>query len=232
MRTMEYKSAQTEVKDLDKKGRVKFYASVFGNEDYGGDVVEAGAFKKTISENYKKIRHLKYHDKNIMPGVIIKDGGLIEDNYGLLVTSDLILTTQEGHDTYEQYKAMLEADKSMDHSIGYSVIKKEQKGDVRFLKELMLMEVSTLTAWGMNKFAETVDVKSFQNLDFNQLLTEEKYYKALLNCKFTDAKLDNIQGLYDYLKSLITERAAESTQGDEPIVIKGSDYIKTLNFKF
>jgi HK97 family phage prohead protease len=229
MRTMEYKGAITEIKNLSAMGEVTFYASVFGNKDYGGDIVEKGAFSKTITENNKNIRHFKHHDSTQMVGVV---KSLIEDDKGLLVTSKLILKTQLGAETYEEYKAMLEAGKSMDHSIGYNVIKKEDRNDSRLLKELRLMEVSTLTAWGMNNQAQTVTVKSFEQLDLNELLTEEKYYKALLNCKFTDAKLDNIQGLYDYLKSLITERAAESTQGDEPIVIKGSDYIKTLNFKF
>jgi HK97 family phage prohead protease len=229
MRTMEYKGAITEIKNLSAMGEVTFYASVFGNKDYGGDIVERGAFSKTITENNKNIRHFKHHDSTQMVGVV---KSLIEDDKGLLVTSKLILKTQLGAETYEEYKAMLEAGKSMDHSIGYNVIKKEDRNDSRLLKELRLMEVSTLTAWGMNNQAQTVAVKSFEQLDLNELLTEEKYYKALLNCKFTDAKLDNIQGLYDYLKSLITERAAESTQGDEPIVIKGSDYIKTLNFKF
>jgi HK97 family phage prohead protease len=229
MRTMEYKGAITEIKNLSAMGEVTFYASVFGNKDYGGDIVEKGAFSKTITENNKNIRHFKHHDSTQMVGVV---KSLIEDDKGLLVTSKLILKTQLGAETYEEYKAMLEAGKSMDHSIGYNVIKKEDRNDSRLLKELRLMEVSTLTAWGMNNQAQTVAVKSFEQLDLNELLTEEKYYKALLNCKFTDAKLDNIQGLYDYLKSLITERAAESTQGDEPIVIKGSDYIKTLNFKF
>jgi uncharacterized protein len=229
MRAMEYKSAITEIKDLSQKGIVTFYASVFGNKDYGGDIVEKGAFSKTITENSKNIRHFKHHDSTQMVGVV---KSLIEDDRGLLVTSQLILKTQLGAETYEEYKAMLEAGKSMDHSIGYNVIKDDKKDDARLLKELRLMEVSTLTAWGMNNQAQTVAVKSFDQLDLNELLTEEKYYKALLSCKFTDAKLESIEGLYNYLKSLITERAAASTQGDEPIIIRGSEYIKTLNFKF
>ncbi len=229
MRAMEYKSAITEIKDLSEMGIVTFYASVFGNKDWGGDVIEKGAFSKTISENSKNVRHFKHHDTKQMVGVV---KNLQEDSKGLLVTSQLILKTQLGAETYEEYKAMLQAGKSMDHSIGYNVIKKEEKEDVRYLKELRLMEVSTLTAWGMNPLAQTVDVKSLEQLNFDQLLTEEKYYKALLNARFTDAKLESIEGFYNYLKSLITERAADSTQGNEPTIIRGSEYIKTLNFKF
>ena len=225
MRTMEYKGAITEIKDLSEKGIVTFYASVFGNEDYGGDVIEKGAFSKTIQENNRNIRHFKHHDPRQMVGVVKE---LNEDGNGLLATSQLILKTQLGAETYEEYKAMIQAGKSMDHSIGYNVIKKEEKNDKRYLKELRLMEVSTLTAWGMNPLAQTVDVKSLEQLDFNQLLTEEKYYQALLNAKFTDAKLEHIEGLYNYLKSLIAERAVQDTPPEQPI--KGSELIKSINF--
>ena len=225
MRTLEYKGALTEIKDLSEKGVVTFYASVFGNKDYGNDIIERGAFTKTISENSRNVRHFKHHDTKQMVGVVKQ---MQEDGTGLLVTSQLILKTQSGAETYEEYKAMLEAGKSMDHSIGYNVIKKEEKEDDRLLKELRLMEVSTLTAWGMNPLAQTVDVKSLEQLDFNHLLTEEKYYQALLNAKFTDAKLERIEGLYHYLKSLIAERAVKDTPPEQPI--KGSELIKSINF--
>jgi hypothetical protein len=78
--------------------------------------------------------------------------------------------------------------------------------------------------------AQTVNVKSLEQLNFDQLLTEEKYYKALLNAKFTDAKLERIEGLHNYLKSLIDERAAASTREQQPIA--GSELIKTVNFNF
>lgn len=224
---MEYKAAITEIKDLSEMGIVTFYASVFGNKDLGGDVIEKGAFSKTINENSKNVRHFKHHDSTQMVGVVKE---MQEDSKGLLVTSQLILKTQLGSETYEEYKAMLQAGKSMDHSIGYNVIKKDEKEDVRYLKELRLMEVSTLTAWGMNPLAQTVDVKSLEQLNFDQLLTEERYYKALLNAKFTDAKLERIEGLHNYLKSLIDERAAKSTRAKQPIVVQGKDFIN--NFKF
>ena len=223
---MEYKGAITEIKDISQKGVVTFYASVFGNKDYGNDIIEQGAFRKTIQENSRNVRHFKHHDTTQMVGVI---QSMNEDSKGLLVTSNLILKTQLGADTYEEYKAMIEAGKSMDHSIGYNVIKEDTKEDSRLLKELRLMEVSTLTAWGMNPLAQTVDVKSLEQLDFDQLLTEEKYYKHLLNAKFTDAKLERIEGLYNYLKSLIDERAAESTHRQQPR--KGSEVIESINFK-
>jgi len=210
-RAMEYKGCITEIKDVTQSGLVIFYASVFGNTDLGGDVIEAGAFKKTLRENLKNIRHFKHHNPKLMPGVI---QDLKEDDYRLLATSKLILNTQLGKETYEEYKAMAEAGKSMDHSIGYSTIKYEddRATNSRKLKELRLFEVSTLTEWGMNPLAQTVNVKSI-----DELLKEQKYFSELLNCRLTDAKLEQIQQLKAHIESLIASRQKTDTPPLEPI---------------
>ena len=228
---MEYKSCQTEIKDLDEStGTVVFYGAVFGNEDLGGDTLMKGAASKTIRENFKNIRHFKHHNSSLMPGVIKE---ISEDVYGILVKSSLILSTQTGRETYEEYKAMASVGKSMDHSIGYKTIKfDEDRNDPtvwkRILREIKLFEVSTLTAWGMNPLAQTVSVKSFDELDFNLLLKEQKYFDQLLKCRFTDAKLEHIEQVKQHIDSIVLSRK----QGTQPqqIVLKGSDLINNLNF--
>lgn len=227
---MEYKSCQTEIKEIDQSGTVIFYAAVFGNEDLGGDTLSRGATTKTIQENVKNIRHFKHHDSSLMPGVIQE---IKEDSYGLLVKSKLILSTQIGKETYEEYKAMAEVGKSMDHSIGYRTIKSENdtsNPDIyrRILKEIQLFEVSTLTAWGMNPLAHTVSVKSLEQLDFNLLLKEQKYLDQLLKCRFTDAKLEHIEQVKKHIDDIVLSRN-QSTQ-PQRIVLKGSDLINNLNF--
>ena len=227
---MEYKSCQTEIKEIDQSGTVIFYAAVFGNEDLGGDTLSRGATTKTIQENVKNIRHFKHHDSSLMPGVIQE---IKEDSYGLLVKSKLILSTQIGKETYEEYKAMAEVGKSMDHSIGYRTIKSENdtsNPDIyrRILKEIQLFEVSTLTAWGMNPLAHTVSVKSLEQLDFNLLLKEQKYLDQLLKCRFTDAKLEHIEQVKKHIDDIVLSRK-QSTQ-PQRIVLKGSDLINNLNF--
>ncbi len=214
-RAMEYKGCITEIKDVTQSGTVVFYASVFGNTDFGGDIVEPGAFKKTLKENMKNIRHFKHHNPNLMPGVL---HDLKEDSYGLLATSKLILNTQLGKETYEEYKAMIDAGKSMDHSIGYATIKSEndEENETRKLKEVRLYEVSTLTEWGMNELAQTVSVKNLDQLDLNKLLTEKKYYELLLKCSFTDAKLQHLEQFKKHVDSLIASRLVGTT--NEPKV--------------
>lgn len=228
---MEYKSCQTEIKELDENtGMVVFYAAVFGNEDLGGDILVKGATTKTIQENAKNIRHFKHHNSTLMPGVVKE---ISEDSYGVLVKSQLILSTQLGRETYEEYKAMASAQKSMDHSIGYKTIKfDEDRKDplkwIRFLKEIKLFEVSSLTGFGMNPLARTVDVKTLEQLDFNILLTEQKYFDQLLKCRFTDAKLEHIEQVKKHIDDIVLSRK-QSTQPQQ-IVLKGSDLINNLNF--
>lgn len=228
---MEYKAYQSEIKEVDPNGTIVFYPAVFGNKDLGGDTLMQGATIKTIRENIQNIRHFKHHDSSQMPGVIKE---ISEDNYGVLAKSQLILGTQLGRETYEEYRAMADAGKSMDHSIGYKTIKfDEDRSDPneyrRILREIKLFEVSTLTSWGMNPKAQTVSVKSFEDLDLNKLLIEQKYFQLLLNCRFTDAKLDDIEKFKNHIDSLLLSRK-QSTQAQEPSLIKGSDYIKTINF--
>jgi len=121
---------------------VRFYASIFNTPDRVNDIVVPGAYKKTIAENFKEIQHYKNHDSRVMPAVIRE---MVEDDNGLLVTSKMILNTQAGKETYEEYRAMAEAGKSMAHSIGYVPVKVEPTSDFNYLKEILLLEVSTLT---------------------------------------------------------------------------------------
>jgi HK97 family phage prohead protease len=240
---MEYKGSQTKIVDVDEKGVVVFYASVFNNKDKGNDIMEKGAFRKTIKENFKNIRHFKHHDSTQMPGVVQE---LAEDDKGLIVTSKLILGTQIGKETYEEYRAMAEADKSMDHSIGYWVTKfkeereKETDEYTRWLKEVQLGEVSTLTAWGMNPEALTVDVKRYHTIDMDELLKEERYFSLLLKCDFPEAKLEQLEQLLTKIQTLIRLKADSFTlNADEPssdaeagTTTSVSELIKTINIKF
>ena len=216
-RELQYKSCLTQVKDIDEKGIVLFHASVFSTPDKVKDIVEKGAYKKTILEGFREIQHYKNHDSTMMPGVLHE---LTEDDYGLLAKSKLILNTQLGRETYEEYKAMAEAGKSMGHSIGYSTVKEENGLDgYNHLKEIYLFEVSTLTKRAAHSDALTVGIKSIDEIDFDELVKEETFYKNLLNCKFTDAKLEQLEAVKNHISALIEnlsrKQALES--GIEPL---------------
>ncbi len=85
---LEYKGVNAgpdSIKDIDEKsGIVTGYFSIFGNKDSDSDVITKGAYKKTLSENYSRVKHLYQHD-SFRPLAGIKNGKLVvkEDGKGL-----------------------------------------------------------------------------------------------------------------------------------------------------
>jgi len=201
------KNISAEVKDLDEKGMVKFYFSIFGNIDSDGDITEPGAFAKTISDwkssNKKRIRHFKNHRWDQTPGVLTD---LLEDDKGGIAVSKLIMGTQLGKETYEEYKAGA----ITEHSFGYEIIESEfeevEGGKVQHLKQLKLEEVSSLNSWGANSMTDTLDVKNLKEADLDQVIAFLDKLEALKKGDFTDAYFEKLEikiaAVQKYLESL------------------------------
>ena len=156
---MERKEYKLEVKEVNEDGTFVGYASVFGNVDLVGDVVEAGAFKQTINHSKGKVPILWQHDSRQPIGVTEE---MKEDEKGLWIKARLALATQRGREAYELLK--MGAIKGL--SIGYDVVKQKMEGGVRKLKELRLWEISVVT-FAANPEAAVLSVKSvvpFQDL--------------------------------------------------------------------
>jgi HK97 family phage prohead protease len=149
-------NAPMEVKDFDDElGTFVGFASVFGNVDLHGDVVEPGAFTKTIQER-PTVKILFNHNTNLPIGV----GTLENHPHGLIIRARLNLGTQTARDVYSNLKAgVLDA-----LSIGYDVVKSRVEGGVRKLKELKLWEVSVVTI-PANPQAQIIGVKQRTALD-------------------------------------------------------------------
>jgi len=160
---IEYKSIPVEIKDLDiKQGVVTGYFAAFGNWDDGGDMIEKGAFKKTIQERgpdsaQPRVKFLMNHNPDMILGVpqVLK-----EDKAGLYFESRIVPTAL-GLDTLKLYEAGV----ITEHSIGYDAItvKYDESlmtawGPGRVLKELRLWDGSAVT-WGMNSQTPTLGVK-------------------------------------------------------------------------
>ncbi len=226
----QFKGCNYEIKGLDDKGIVIFIANAFGNKDTDGDVSLPGSFAKTITENGKRIRHFKYHNNTLMPGVVTD---LKETDEGLLVTSQLILGTQLGKETYEEYKAMFAAGKQMEHSVGVNAIKYEmdEENACRKVSEWKLWEVSTLTAWGANDRALTVSIKDLKDATREDIEKEIIFLKGLLNISsYTDLKLEQIEKQYNFLDKL----KAGLQPGDNKLTTDSTtleEFKKLLNLK-
>lgn len=166
MRVTKKISYLSKVTDIDEKGIVKFIASSFNKRDMQGDIVVPGAYKKTIVENFPRLRHLIDHKTLIG---IVKEAN--ETEKGLEIVSKLILGTAAGKEAYETYKAFAESTQKIEHSIyGFAIqtepVEKGTRGE--YLKEIELYDVSTITKWGANPDTPMISVKEGDIEDKNE----------------------------------------------------------------
>jgi len=219
------------IKDVDgKKGIVTGYASDFGSLDSDGDVIEQGAFTKTLSLNGPKsskprIKHLLNHNPSQPLGVPIE---LKEDNKGLYYESKI-----GNHNLGMDFIKMVESDLIKEHSIGYQVKKFNQvtswedykEGDVRRkLTELKLWEFSSLTAWGANPNTPLTGMKGQllvpNEIEINKLVNQaEAIEEFCRNSKATDETIEQLLTYNKQLLKIITESRpapASSQEHSEP----------------
>ena len=146
------------------EGSVEGYASVFNNIDLGLDVVDKGAFAKSIQENGGKVPILADHNPYTQIGWNEK---ALEDSRGLFVQGSLTLKVQKAAERYALAKKALEIGAPMGLSIGYTTIKAEPDSTnirIRRLKELKLWEYSFVT-FPMNTEAMVTAAKSMGAID-------------------------------------------------------------------
>jgi HK97 family phage prohead protease len=171
---MELKTV-TEVRELGEDGRtVTGFPSVFGNVDDSGDVIEPGAYVKTIAERGERMRWLWQHDKTQPPiarvleiGEVGREGlpaalvARFPEATGALRVQREYLDTPRGNEVL----AAIRSGALTEMSIGYDAIKADVPPESivagrkvrRALKEIRLWEMSDVN-WGMN--AATANVKA------------------------------------------------------------------------
>lgn len=160
-----FKAVANSIKDIDAKQRtIVAYASIFGNIDSDDDIIQSGAYTKTIQENGPKgknrVWHLFNHDTEYP---VTKPFNLVEDGKGLMFYSKFPETTL-GNDLLKLY----EAGHLTEHSVWIRIVKAMdqviESKTIRLINEVMLMEVSSVL-WGANEMAQTVAVKSISELN-------------------------------------------------------------------
>ncbi|NDV46249.1 HK97 family phage prohead protease [Paludibacter sp. 221] len=221
-RRFEIKSVDfnAESKDLTIKG----YASVFNTPDISqetwcpnvnrwviaSDIVEKGAFRKTISERKDKIKICLNHNLHNLVGKLIEAN---EDDYGLFC--EIKISNAE-----EELKTKIREGIYTDFSFGFKVVKsefeaKEDETYIRRVKEIKLFEISIVT-FPRHEGATITDLKSFDsaNLILDSLISietkEERKYQLM------------------QLKSLIKNKPVDPLEKKEPI----ADSLDITKLKF
>lgn len=164
---MKTKDFALHVKDVSDEGIFVGYGSIFGNADSYGEVVEPGAFLKSLSRHAKeKSKPLMLWQHNPSEPIGVWDD-LAEDGKGLKGTGRLVLETARGREVY----ALLKAGAVRGLSIGYREVKAEPDGNLRRLKELDLMEISVVS-FPANRRASVAAVKSERMEEFARRLRD------------------------------------------------------------
>lgn len=211
---LKYRSAAFELKDVDsKQGVFTGYASVFGNLDSYRDVMERGAFTKTLNEFSHRVKALWQHDP-MQP--IGRPTVMREDDRGLYVEAK-VSQTSLGKDAL----ILLEDGVINEMSIGYTPVKDvwDREGNVRRLTEVKLWEFSLVT-WAANDLALIAGVKSLDELDgsFDDLVRELKAGRmfSAANLSKMTTLLGTLEGTCEELRTLIAagEPAGKATPCD------------------
>ena len=229
---LEYKgvnAGENSIKDIDEKaGIITGYFSIFGNKDSDNDVITKGAYKKTLSENYNRVKHLYQHDA-FKPLSGVKNGMLkvSEDSTGLYFEST-ISQTSWGRDAIKLY-----ADGVVDeHSVGFQTVKSVDRDSYREITEIKLWEGSTVT-WGANDQARSKSALNAEELTKKM----DSVIKSIRNGKYENEEIfDNLEYYFKQLQQLfinLTNKSESSTAPDtsvQPVeAIKSIDnFIKSL----
>jgi HK97 family phage prohead protease len=242
---------ELEEKGLDlEQGTFAGYAAVCGNLDDGGDIVDYGAFAKTIQERgpdspRNRLKVFRYHDFMTPIGKIIEirevprgkmPKPVLETHPG--ITGGLFVKGQISHTPAGEEVLTLMRDTVVDEmSIGYDAVKEafdeEQEGEtrIRHLKEIKLYCCDPVPM-AMNPAAVVTDVKSqTKDTEVGEGPPEEfKPYPNEHACRLKDP------GQYDTCRR--GERVAhepESVDGKKYVVIyckKGDGPMEQQAFRY
>lgn len=220
---MEYKQVAFDVKDFDEaQGIVKAYANAYDFKDSDGDISSKGSFNKTVKDNYKRIRVLKDHNPTISLGVPLELDA--NDSYGLLTTTKFNLAKEVSRDMFTDIKLMQENGLNAELSIGYNIIKRDQK-NTAIITEYKLFEYSFLTSWAANELSTVQGIKNIEN-HYGVLSLIEKAY----DLDYSDTRLKQIENILITLKDNKPSNKPD-TFNEEPLIETLKQFTNSLKQK-
>ena len=204
---MEFKALKFDESNVNLEKRTFMgYASTFGNVDEVGDIIEAGAFKKSIKERGPKgsnqIKVLWQHDQPL--GIPLE---MYEDEKGLYVEGK-VSKTRLGDEALELMKDGVVDKMSIGFSIPKCKMEWDDKTGVRMIKEVKLFEFSPVT-FPANEQASITGMKSL----------EGKLALLQSGVELKPEELAELKALYQRLDALLKSEPQRSTQAtSEPQV--------------
>jgi HK97 family phage prohead protease len=181
--------------------------SVFGNKDSDNDIIEKGAYRRTIKNNGSRVKYLYQHDITKPIGRMKE---LYEDEKGLVFVAEVPKTTF-GNEVLELMKyGVID-----ENSVGIMPVKKDyDENGIRVIKEAKLYEISAVTI-AANDEAKILEVKGeYNNPDYLA-----KRFDNLIKVIRKGNVSDDLSYLIEYelevIKSLIARD--ETHQSDEEL---------------
>lgn len=235
-----------ELKDIDsEKKRVAMYLSTFGVIDSDNDMIQKGAFSKSIQErgvnatSNRKIAFLRHHNWEMPIGKFVE---LTEDEKGLFAVAEMGNSTI-ANDAWNDYKDGI----IREHSIGFKYIadkikwvEDETMASKGFynITEVKLYEGSAVT-FGANEFTNVVDViKSEQRVELAVKYANEidVLTKALATGDGSDERLHQIEMKLKFLNGQMLllaqtepQNVKHSEENQPTKTIETFDWSKVIN---
>lgn len=201
------------IKSYQDSGKVEGYVSIYGNKDLNGDIVEPGAFTKTVLESGGEVVMLLHHDRTRPIGM----AKLEEREKGLFLSGQIATDLPDGELAHKQAaKGLLRG-----LSIGYRTVKEmwDDMAKAFRLYEVKLFEASLVTI-PANPLTLIESVKAEQDLIARA--TEDIKVGRTLSAatrKRLEAAIEEIQALLTQADA--SDEAAnggKSATADEPLM--------------
>ena len=207
-----------------KQGIVSGYFAVFGNRDLDNDIIEKGAFSKTIQERGPNgkglIKYLLDHDRT---KVVAKITNLYEDQKGLRYEAKI-----GTHALGQDFMKMVESGLINQHSLGFVTIKEmyDEQAKANRIKEIMMLEGSAIQFLGANPETTDIELKNAEDY-FKYLDRLEKFIKT------SDATDETLKKFETRLKSLSElVKPMDITSDDKKAGLDAKSIIETISKTF
>jgi HK97 family phage prohead protease len=221
MENLKFKSFEIAETKADESGNlfISGYGAIFGNVDSYGDVIEKGAFEKTLTERAGRIAFCYQHDIWNPIGKIEKIG---EDEKGLFVNVKISAAEKD-------IQTKIKEGILKEMSIGYQSIQSERRemgmqNEVNFLKEIKLIEVSLVTV-AANPLAVIEKMKSEEKTDY--ITKEFDRILAIVRNEAINYEIQKLKSLV--LSAAPAQEPQEVTQPQPELKIDKNELLTALN---